>query len=69
VENPRQELVELRAEVRRLQRENLEFRQQVGYLEELSSRCPAPHRRVRVIDEFNRERGTPSVMPEENDLT
>ena len=31
VENPRQELVELRAEVWRLERENLEFRQQVGY--------------------------------------
>ena len=31
VENPRQELVELRAEVRHLDRENLEFRQQVGY--------------------------------------
>jgi hypothetical protein len=31
VENSSREVVELRAEVERLQRENLEFRQQVGY--------------------------------------
>ena len=31
VENSSREVVELRAEVERLRRENLEFRQQVGY--------------------------------------
>ena len=31
VENSSREVVELRAEVERLKRENLEFRQQVGY--------------------------------------
>jgi len=31
VENSSREVVELRAEVKRLRRENLEFRQQVGY--------------------------------------
>jgi len=46
-ENVSRETVELRAEVERLQRENLEFRQQVGY-SALSQNCqPHATRRMR----------------------
>ena len=43
-----QELVELRAKVRRLERENLGFRRAGRILEESPSRSPAPHRRVKA---------------------
>ena len=45
---PRQEWVELCAEVQRLERENLEFRQQVGYWKSRHRDALLPHRRVRA---------------------
>ena len=48
MENPRQELVELRAEVRRLERENVEFRQQVGYWK---SRHRDAQRRIAALEQ------------------